>query len=119
MRSLTWRTMEVLSHSTGLSNLERAIREACGLFRPPEDVTVSEWAIRNRVLPKGTTAFPGPFRPELFQIEMMDAILNPDVREIAVMKSTQVGYSDAVINNIIGYYVDVDPQPIMLVQPTI
>ena len=32
---------------------------------------------------------------------------------------TQVGYSDAVINNICGYFIDADPKPIMLVQPTI
>ncbi len=80
---------------------------------------MSEWAIRNRVMPKGTTPRPGPFRPEKFQVEMMDVVLDPNVHEIAVMKSTQVGYSDAVLNNICGYYVDCDPKPMMMVQPTI
>lgn len=32
---------------------------------------------------------------------------------------TQVGYSDSVINNICGYFVDADPKPIMLARPTI
>lgn len=49
---------------------------------------------------------------------MMDAILNPEVREIVCMKSTQVGWSDGVLNNIVGYFIDADPKPIMLVQPT-
>lgn len=88
-------------------------------FDPPPDILVSQWAINNRVLPKGTTSRPGPFKPELFQIEMMDVILDPLVHEVVIMKSTQVGYSDAVLNNICGYFIDADPQPIMLVQPTI
>jgi phage terminase large subunit GpA-like protein len=50
---------------------------------------------------------------------MMDVICDPNVHEIVVKKSTQMGYSDAVLNNIIGYFIDVDPRPIMLVQPTI
>jgi len=88
-------------------------------FAPPPDILVSEWARRNRTLAKGTSARPGPFRPEKFQIEMMDVITDPNVHEIVVMKCTQMGYSDAVLNNIIGYYIDLDPKPIMLVQPTI
>lgn len=70
-------------------------------------------------MPKGTTARPGPFKPEKFQIEMMDAILDPHVHEVVVKKGTQIGYSDAILNNIVGYFMDVDPKPIMLVQPTI
>ena len=36
----------------------------------------------------------------------MDVILDPEVHEIVFMKSTQVGYSDAILNNTIGYFVD-------------
>ena len=71
--------------------------------------------MQNRILPKGTTSRPGPFRPEVFQVEMMNVILDPNVHEIVVMKSTQVGYTDAVLNNAIGYYIDADPKPMMLV----
>jgi phage terminase large subunit GpA-like protein len=88
-------------------------------FLPPPDITISEWAIRNRTLPKGTTSRPGPFRPEVFQVEMMDALLDPLVHEVVIQKSTQVGFTDAVLLNIIGYYIDADPRPIMYVLPTI
>src|SRR5215470_11185713 len=50
---------------------------------------------------------------------MMDAILDPNVHEIVIRKSTQIGYNDAVVNNVIGYMIDVDPKPMMLVEPTI
>jgi phage terminase large subunit GpA-like protein len=50
---------------------------------------------------------------------MMDVVCDPNVHEVVVKKSTQIGYSDAVLINIIGYFIDIDPRPIMLVQPTI
>jgi phage terminase large subunit GpA-like protein len=97
----------------------RRRQEALALFAPPDDISVSEWAIKNRIMPKGTTARPGPFKPERFQIDMMNVILDPHVHNVVVRKGTQIGYSDAVLNNIVGYFMDVDPKPIMLVQPTI
>jgi len=117
--SLAIQAPEIGTHLLGAENFKAATRRATSLFAPPPDITVSEWARRNRVLPKGTTSRPGAFRPEKFQVEMMDAILDPNVHEVAIQKSTQVGYTDAVLNNIIGYVIDVDPKPIMLVQPTI
>lgn len=111
--------MAVTTHSSARDHLNKKVREAFALYLPPKETTVSQWAIENRFLPKGTTSSPGQFHPQVFQIEMMDAILDPEVHELVVMKPTQMGYSDAVLNNIIGYYIDLNPQPIMMVQPTI
>lgn len=47
----------------------------------------------------------------------MDAISDPLIREIWCQKSAQVGWTE-VLNNCIGYFVDQDPSPIMIVQPT-
>jgi phage terminase large subunit GpA-like protein len=110
---------ETQTHPSALVNFAAVLARVYNHYDPPPDISVSEWAVRNRVLPKGTTSRPGPFKPEKFQIEMMDVVLDPLVHEVVIQKSTQVGYSDAVINNICGYYVDADPKPIMLVQPTI
>ncbi len=112
-------TFRLEDDARALEVWRRRRQGAIALFAPPEDITVSEWAAKNRVMPKGTTDRPGPFRPEKFQVEMMDVILDPRVHEIVVQKSTQIGYSDAVLNNIIGYHMDIDPKPMMLVQPTI
>ena len=48
----------------------------------------------------------------------LDVILRLDLYEEVIQNSTQVGYSDAVLNNVVGYYVGVDPKPIKMVQPT-
>lgn len=48
----------------------------------------------------------------------MDAVSDPSVETVVVMKSAQVGGTE-IINNIVGYYVDQDPSPILVVQPTL
>jgi phage terminase large subunit GpA-like protein len=111
--------MPLATHESAATNFQVMLDRTWKRYEPPPDLTVSEWAVRNRVLPKGTTSRPGPFKPEKFQSEMMDVVLNPLVHEVVIQKSTQIGYSDAVLNNICGYFIDADPKPVMIVQPTI
>lgn len=48
----------------------------------------------------------------------MDAVADPLVREIWVMKSAQVGWTE-ILNNVIGFHVDQEHAPMLLVQPTL
>jgi phage terminase large subunit GpA-like protein len=48
----------------------------------------------------------------------MDAVADPTVTEIWVMKSAQVGWTE-ILNNVIGYHIDQDAAPMLLVQPTL
>lgn len=48
----------------------------------------------------------------------MDAIADPLISEVVVMKSAQVGWTE-IINNCVGYFIDQDPAPIMVMQPTL
>lgn len=45
-------------------------------------------------------------------------MLDPEVREVVCKKSTQIGWSDGILNNIVGYHIAHDPKPMMLVQPS-
>ncbi len=83
--------MEIQTHQSAELNAGVVLERVYGACQPPRAVIISEWAIENRILPKGTTLRPGPFRPEEFQIAMMDVILSPNVREVVIQKSTQVG----------------------------
>jgi phage terminase large subunit GpA-like protein len=47
----------------------------------------------------------------------MDAITDPMIEEITVMKSVRTGGTQAAINNAIGYFIDQDPGPMLVVQP--
>ena len=48
---------------------------------------------------------------------MMDAVNDPNVKDIVVMSSAQVGKTELLLNTI-GYHIGHDPAPILLVQPT-
>lgn len=91
--------------------------KAAALLAPPPKLKVSEWAELNRELPKGASARPGLWRTESYQREMMDAVLEPNVREVVYVKSAQMGGSE-ILNNIVGYFIAADPRPMMMVQPT-
>ena len=48
----------------------------------------------------------------------MDAFNDPDIQRIVVMTSSQVGKTEILLNAI-GYYIDQDPSPMLIVQPTL
>ena len=48
----------------------------------------------------------------------MDAVNEPGVQTIVLMKSAQVGYTEILLN-LLGYYISQDPSPILMVQPTL
>lgn len=46
----------------------------------------------------------------------MDAVTDPTVRMITVMKSARVGYTK-LLDHMVGYYIHQDPAPMLIVQP--
>lgn len=83
-------------------------------------MTVSQWADARRRLSSESSAEPGAWRTDRapYQRGLMDALAAPAIREIWFMKSAQVGWTEC-LNNVVGFYVDLDPAPILLVQPTL
>lgn len=47
--------------------------------------------------------------------EIMDAVTDPLVSEVTFMAAAQVGKTEGLINNAVGYYMDMDPSPVMVV----
>lgn len=87
-------------------------------FRPPPKLTVSEWADRYRMLSPESSSEPGRWdtsRAE-YQRGMMDAISDPAVEEVVLVLSSQTGKSECVLNSV-GYYIDQDPSPMLVVLP--
>ncbi len=97
--------------------LEKEYAVIRSLWEPPSDLTVSQWAQANRFMPKGATSRPGDWRADAFQVGIMDEFNNPETREIVVMKCTQIGWTE-ILNNIVGFIIVNDPQPVMMVRPT-
>jgi phage terminase large subunit GpA-like protein len=100
-----------------MTALERIIQAACLTFRPPPKLTLSEWAEQYAFLSAESAAEPGKWRNLPYQVGMMDAITDPRVERVTVIKSARVGYTK-VIGHAIGYHIHYDPCPMMVVQPT-
>lgn len=88
-------------------------------LRPPEHLTVSQWAEKHRILDTKTSAIPGRWANDVtpYMVEIMDQLNNPDVERITFVKPTQVGGTEVILNSI-GYLVGQDPRPVMVVEPT-
>lgn len=90
------------------------------LFAPPPDLTVSQWADLYRQLSPEASAEPGRWytaRAE-YQRGIMDAIADPFIEAVAIMSSAQIGKTE-ILNNVVGYFIDQDPSPMLVVQPTL
>lgn len=100
--------------------MRRARRHAAQMMRerlkPPPNLTVSEWADLHRYLP-ATAAEKGRWRTDRtpYLREIMDCFSDPLVERVVFMKAAQIGGSEFLLN-VIGYYIDQDPAPILIVQ---
>lgn len=63
-----------------------------------------------------TSAAPGRFRPWQYQRGIADAITDPEIETVTWMKAARVGYT-TLLNHTIGYFLEHEPSPILLVQP--
>jgi phage terminase large subunit GpA-like protein len=99
----------------GLLNV---VRKSLKALKPPEKLTLSDWAEKYAYLSPENSATPGKWHNIPYQVGIMDAVTDPTVREISVMKSARVGYTK-IIDHAIAYFIHQDPSPILMVQPTI
>lgn len=90
-------------------------------LKPDENLTLSEWADKYRILPSKGAAEPGRWRTARtpYLKEIMDC-LSPQspVRRVVFQKSSQVGGTEILIN-FFGFIAQKVGGPMMIVQPTI
>lgn len=81
---------------------------------------MSQWADAFRQLSSEASAEAGKWDTSraAYQRGIMDAVTDPLVSEVVVMSSAQVGKTE-MINNTVGYFIDQDPAPVLVLQPTI
>ena len=101
-----------------MSNILSLEEIAFNSFKPPKKLSLSDWADEYAYLSAESSAEGGRWKTLPYQKGMMDAITNPDIEQITIMKSARVGYSK-ILNHVIAYHIHQDSCPIMVVQPTI
>lgn len=90
------------------------------LWLPPPDLTVSQWAdSERRISPEGA-AEPGIWHTDRapYQRGMMDAVSNKLYERVVFMTSAQIGKTEIILNTL-GYFIDKEPSPILLIYPTL
>lgn len=121
---------DVVSEKLTLADISRGIDQVaeltlelasrvCGILAPPPKLTVSQWADKYRILPD-TSAEPGQWRTDRapWTREPMDACCDPRVDRVVLMFGAQMAKTEIELN-IAGYYIDNDPAPMLMIQPTI
>lgn len=91
---------------------------AWAILRPPPRMSLSEWADQHYVLSAESAAAPGRWRTLPYQRGIMDALTDPKIERVSLMKSARIGYTK-MIDALIGFHMHHDPCPIMVVQPTV
>jgi phage terminase large subunit GpA-like protein len=83
---------------------------------PPPRLKLSEWIEANIVLPD-TTATPGRMRLWPYQREIADAISDPEIERVSLVKATRIGFT-ALLTATVGAYAVNEPSPILVLLPT-
>ena len=88
-------------------------------LRPKVELTISQWAEENMVFSVGTNE-PGQYTTDTapYQKQIMDAIVDPEVTEVTVMSSAQIGKTTIEMCGI-GFYICHEPAMQMIVMPTV
>jgi phage terminase large subunit GpA-like protein len=96
---------------------ERLTRAALGSLIPPPRLHLSDWIEREICLPDDVSALPGPIRLYPFQRGIADAISDPAIERITVVKSARIGYTTLLIGTLAAHVVN-EPAAVLFVLPT-
>jgi phage terminase large subunit GpA-like protein len=106
-----------------MTTTARGLTEALGRARreglaPPPLLSLSQWAASYARLPAGANAMPGRFVAFGYQKAWLDAITDPSVRMVSIMKSARVG-ATRCLDHAVGYFIHQDPSPVLMVLPRV
>lgn len=100
-----------------MASVRASLRVALNGLIPPPRMRMSTWIEANIRLPEGTSALSGPVRLFPPQVEIADAIGDPDLERVTLVKPVRVGFTMLLTSTIAGFVAN-DPAPILCYQPT-
>jgi phage terminase large subunit GpA-like protein len=106
-------------YAGGAINVRATVRKASvlNLVAPPK-LTLPEWAERFAYLSPETSSTHGKFHAFPYQVGIMEAVTDPAVKTITVVKSARVGYTK-ILDHVAAYFIHQDPSPVLMVQPRV
>jgi len=110
-------TIKAIQEEALLNRLTNAAHE---VLSPPPTLRLSEWAEQRLYLSPEASALPGRFRFEraCYQRDVFDALSDSDIRKVVIMAASQTMKTQSILT-FIGFIIDLDPAPVLVVQPTL
>src|SRR4051794_40178030 len=68
-------------------------RNALRALIPPPRLLLTDWIEQNIRLPEGVSALPGPVRLWPYQRDIADAISDPEVERVTMVKAARLGFT--------------------------
>lgn len=99
-----------------MASIETIRAEALRALLPPPRLRLSGWIEGNVQLPEGVSAQPGPVRLWQFQREIADAIGDPLIERVKLVKPVRVGFT-TLLTSAVASFVANDPAPILCLLP--
>lgn len=97
--------------------LARVRANALLSLRPPPRLKLSEWIETEMRLPEGVSALPGRVKLWPYQGAIADAISNPGIERVTIVKPVRVGFT-TLLTGALASYVANEPAPILALLPT-
>lgn len=99
-----------------MTRLAEVRAAAMAALRPPPRLPLADWIEANVYLPAAESALPGRMRLWAPQRGICEAIDDPAIERITIIKSARVGYT-ALLNAVVASTVANTPSPILALQP--
>jgi phage terminase large subunit GpA-like protein len=80
-------------------------------------VPLSKWLEQVVCLPAGIAAVPGPIRLHAYQRAICDALADPALPRVSILKSARIGFTTALVGSI-AHYIVREPSSILVLMPT-
>lgn len=92
--------------------IETIAAKALRALIPPPRLRLSTWIEEYVVLPEGASAQPGPVQLWPFQREIADAIGDPSIERVTLVKPVRVGFT-TLLTSAVASFVANEPAPIL------
>ncbi|WP_236638150.1 phage terminase large subunit family protein [Mangrovicoccus ximenensis] len=98
-------------------NIENIRAEALRALMPPPNVPLADWIENTVHIPASASALPGRMQLWPFQRGWCEAIEDPEIERITVLKGARIGYTQW-LSATLAHFVANQPAPIIALQPT-
>ncbi len=99
-----------------MPTIEQVAASARRALIPPPRLRLSDWIEGNVTLPEGVSAQPGPVKLWPFQREIADAIGDPAIERVTLVKPVRVGFT-TLLTSAVASFVANEPAPILCLLP--